>query len=78
MANKATYGDPIVALRLPRPMIAAARVAARRHDTTLSGLMRDLLAQQLLQDGIDWTKPSEPTPGQKSIDDYLMEAADDA
>ena len=66
MANKATYGDPIVALRLPRPMIAAARVAARRHDTTLSGLLRDLVAQQLVQDGIDWTTPPEPIPGQTS------------
>lgn len=63
------YGDPVVALRLPPPMIAAARIAARRHDTTLSGLLRDLLAQQLVIDGIDWTTPSAPIPGQQSIDD---------
>jgi len=68
MAYKSTYGDPVVALRLPRPMIAAARIAARNHDTTLSGLMRDLLTQQLVEDGIDWTAPSEPIPGQQTID----------
>ena len=67
MANR--YGDPIVALRLPRPMISAAKIAARRHDTTLSGFLRDLLTAQLLKDGIDWTKPSEPIPGQQTIDD---------
>ena len=63
------YGDPVVALRLPRPMIAAARIAARNHDTTLSGLLRDLLMQQLVEDGIDWTAPSEPIPGQQTFDD---------
>ena len=77
MAYKPTYGEPVVALRLPKPMIAAAKVAARRHDTTLSGLMRDLLAQQLDLDGIDWKTPT-PTPGQKSIDEYLVEASQDA
>ena len=70
MANSTKYGDPVVALRLPRPMIAAARIAARNHDTTLSGLLRDLLTEQLVKDGIDWTAPSEPIPGQQSIDDY--------
>lgn len=69
MANSTKYGDPVVALRIPRSMISAARVAARNHDTTLSGLMRDLLAQQLVQDGIDWTTSSEPIPGQQTIDD---------
>lgn len=69
MANSTKYGDPVVALRIPRSMISAARVAARNHDTTLSGLMRDLLAQQLVQDGIDWTTPSEPIPGQQTIDE---------
>lgn len=63
------WGDPVVALRLPRPMITAAKIAARQHDTTLSGLMRDLLAQQLVKDGIDWTVAPEPIPGQQSIDD---------
>lgn len=77
MAYKPTYGEPVVALRLPKTMIAAAKVAARRHDTTLSGLMRDLLAQQLDQDGIDWRTPS-PMTGQKSIDEYLVEASKDA
>lgn len=51
-------------------MIAAARIAAKHHDTTMSGLLRDLLTQQLVKDGIDWTAPSEPIPGQQSIDDY--------
>lgn len=71
MANSTKYGDPVVALRLPRPMIAAAKIAARNHDTTLSGLMRDLIVQQLTLDGIDWTKPSEPIPGQQTLDDCI-------
>ena len=69
MAYKPTYGEPVVTLRIPKPMIAAAKVSARRHDTTLSGLMRDLLTKQLDQDGIDWRTPSEPIEGQQTIDD---------
>ena len=66
---KPEYGDPVVCVRLPKPMISAARLAAKQHDTTLSGLVRSLLDDQLKQDGIAWSRSSEPTPGQQTIDD---------
>lgn len=75
---KPEYGDPVVTLRLPRGMIAAAKIAAKRHDTTFSGLVRRLLDDQLQQDGIDWCNASTPTPGQKSIDDYLVDEVTNA
>ena len=74
---KPTYGDPVVTLRLPRGMIAAAKIAARRHDTTFSGLIRGLIEDQLSQDGIVWCN-AQPTPGQKSIDDYIADSVSDA
>ena len=63
------YGDPVVTMRLPREMISAARIDAQRHDTTLSGLVRDLIADRLAQDGVSWQTPTEPTPGQITLDD---------
>lgn len=71
--SKPAYGDPVVTLRLPRGMITAARIAARRHDMTFSGLVRRLIDDQLQQDGIPWQNTAEPTPGQKSIDDYILD-----
>ena len=75
---KPEYGHPTIALRIPKPMITAAKVAARKHGTTLSGLIRDCLAEKLSQDGISWQTPPTPTPGQKSIDDYLLDEATNA
>lgn len=66
---KPTYGDPVVALRLPREMIAAARISAKNHDTTFSGLVRSLIESQLEQDGIHWQRSPEPITGQVSVDD---------
>lgn len=66
---KPEYGDPVVCVRLPKSMIAAAKMAAKQHDTTLSGLVRSLLDDRLQQDGIDWSRSSEPTPGQQTLDD---------
>jgi len=63
-----TYGDPVVTLRLPRDMIAAARMAAARHDTTFSGLVRELIAAQLDRDGIAWHDAANPIPGQCTLD----------
>ena len=65
------YGDPVVTMRLPREMIAAARMTAARHDTTLSGLMRDLIAERLDQDGVVWQTSTDPTPGQITINDCI-------
>lgn len=75
---KPEYGNPVVTLRLPRQMINAAKICARRHDTSLSELMRRLLEDQLDQDGINWQTPSKPIPGQKGIDDYLLDEATNA
>ena len=75
---KPNYGDPVVTLRLPKGMIVAAKIAARRHDTTFSGLVRRLLDDQLHQDGIDWCNLSKPIPGQKGIDDYLLDECTNA
>ena len=75
---KPEYGDPVVTLRLPKAMIAAGKQCARRHDTTLSGLIRRLLDDQLTQDGINWQIPPTPMPGQKGIDDYLLDEATNA
>ena len=75
---KPEYGDPVVTLRLPRAMITAAKSCARRHDTTLSGLIRQLLDDQLSQDGINWQTPPASIPGQKGIDDYLLDEASNA
>ena len=72
---KPEYGDPVVTLRLPRQMMTAAKICARRHDTTLSGLIRRLIDDQLHQDGITWQVPPTSIPGQKSIDDYLLDDA---
>lgn len=66
---KPEYGDPVVTLRLPRQMVAAAKIAAKRHGTTLSGLMRRLLVDQLQKDGITWQDAAEPIPGQQTLDD---------
>ena len=67
---KPNYGDPVVTMRLPREMIAGARMAAARHDTTLSGMVRDMIADRLDQDGIDWRGTSTPTQGQITLDEY--------
>lgn len=75
---KPEYGDPVVTIRLPKGMIAGAKIAARRHDTNMSALIRDLLGNQLDQDGINWRNLSAPTPGQKSIDEYLHDEATNA
>jgi hypothetical protein len=65
------YGDPVVTMRLPREMIAGAKMAAARHDTTLSGLVRELIADRLDQDGIPWQMPPEPTTGQITLDECV-------
>lgn len=72
---KPEYGNPTVTLRIPPGMIAAGKICARRHDTTFSALLRDLLEKQLDQDGIDWCNASKPIPGQKGIDEYLVDEA---
>ena len=67
---KPEYGDPTMTIRLPRPMIAAAKRCARLHNTNVSELLRRLLAEQLDTDGIDW-QTVKPTPGQTSLDEYI-------
>ena len=58
-------GRPIITLRLDAARIAALKMAAGKHGLTVSDLLRQLIDDQLKQDGISVT--SEPMPGQVSI-----------
>ena len=58
-------GRPIITLRLDASRIAALKIAANRHGMTMSDLLRQLIDNQLKQDGI--TATSEPLPGQMSM-----------
>ncbi len=58
-------GRPIITLRLDAGRIAALKMAANRHGLTVSDLLRQLIDDQLKQDGISVT--SEPLPGQLSM-----------
>ena len=69
--NGKAYGDPLTAVRLPSPMLAAARMDAARHGLTLSGLIRDALSDRLDQDGVNWRTPSETIQGQQSLEDLI-------
>ena len=66
-------GRPIITLRLDAGTIAALKISARQHATTVSDLIRELIDEQLDRDGIS-TEPC-PVPGQRDIDDYLIEEA---
>ena len=61
------YGDPIITVRIPSGMIVAAKEAARIHGTTLSELIRDLIAQQIARDGLTWQTVA-PIDGQEQMD----------
>ena len=65
------YGDPLTAVRLPAPMLAAARAHAHELGTTLSALIRDALADRLDNDGVNWPTASQPIEGQTTIDDVI-------
>ena len=68
-------GRPIITLRLDAGTIAALKISARQHETTVSDLIRQLIDEQLNRDGIS-TEP-RPIPGQRDIDDYLIEASEE-
>ena len=63
------WGDPFVGVRLPPPMLAAAKAYAAEKGLTLSGLIRDALADHLERDGVNWHTPPKPTPGQMTLED---------
>jgi len=63
--TKRYRGRPIITLRLDAARIAALKMAADKHGLTVSDLLRQLIDDQLKQDGISVT--SEPLPGQVSI-----------
>ena len=67
-------GRPILTLRLDRATISALKISARRHDTTVSDLVRALIDEQLEKDGIDRSGTNVPISGQRDIDDYIMDA----
>lgn len=58
-------GRPIITLRLDAGRIAALKMAANKHGLTVSDLIRQLIDNQLKQDGISVT--SVPLPGQVSM-----------
>ena len=58
-------GRPIITLRLDAGRIAALKMAADKHQVTVSDLLRELIDEQLTRDGIPAT--SEPLPGQMSM-----------
>ena len=63
------WGDPFVGVRLPPPMLAAAKAYAAETGLTLSGLIREAIADRLKQEGVDWRTFSEPITGQTTLDD---------
>ena len=58
-------GRPIVTLRLDPGTIAALKISARQHGTTVSDLIRQLIDEQLSRDGIIPTE--KPIDGQISM-----------
>lgn len=48
---KNTWGDPTVAIRMPKPVIRAAKRLAFDEKMTLSSLVRELLTKKLLEEG---------------------------
>ena len=60
-----TRGRPMIALRLDPWEISALKISASRHGKTVSDLLRDLIAQQLREDGI--TAQPKPIEGQISM-----------
>ena len=55
----------MIALRLDPWEISALKISASRHGKTVSDLLRDLIAQQLREDGI--TAQPKPIEGQISM-----------
>ena len=66
-------GSPMIALRLPKETIAALKISARRHGVTVSDLLRQIIDDLLKRDGIHVN--TTPLPGQRDIDDYIMDEA---
>ena len=64
---KSTWGDPVVGIRMPRPVIKAAKRMAWNENMTFSSLVRELLTKELLEKGYSIT--DEPADGQISFDD---------
>lgn len=46
------YGDPIMTLRLPTWMISGIKLVARKEGTTVSEIIRDMVAAVLAENGI--------------------------
>ena len=63
------WGDPFVGVRLPLPMLAAAKTKAAEKGLTLSGFIRNAVSDLLEKEGVNWHTFSEPTPGQTTFDE---------
>lgn len=64
MSTTKQYGDPVLTLRVPASMIAGIKIAAREDNTTPSGYIRDMIADDLAQRHIN----INPTPIDGQID----------
>lgn len=65
------YGDPLTAVRMPAGMLAAARKYAAEQDTSLSGLVRWLIDDELRRAGIDWKQTEEAIEEQMRVEEVI-------
>lgn len=66
MMAKTYYGDPNLVCRMPAHYITALQMLARQQGTTVSEIVRSLVADELKARGFRLS--SEPLPGQMRIE----------
>lgn len=59
---KRQRGKPIITLRLSASTIAALKMSANKHNTTVSDILRQLIYEQITKDGTRGT--DKPIDGQ--------------
>lgn len=57
--GKNTWGDPMIGIRMPKPVIKAAKRMAFDENMTLSSLVRELVTRELLEKGYAVTDQEE-------------------
>ena len=60
------YGDPLIAVRMPAPMITGLKLLAKQRGLSASDVVRELVHDELVANGIRTTE--EPLPGQMEIE----------
>lgn len=66
-AYKTTWGDPIVGVRMPRPVIESLQQLATNRGMTLSSLLREMAIEVLIREGYATTE--QPIDGQMTMDE---------